>query len=112
MQIVKTQNNNVTVVALKGRLDSAAAPSTEKQLTDMLESGVSRIVLDCSELEYISSAGLRIMLSLAKRVDGAQGHLALATPQKQVREILDVAGFSDILSVYALVDEAVAACGK
>ncbi len=106
MQISSNIRNDNTIVKIDGRLDSGTAAAAEKQLLALVDGGASKIVLDCAGLEYISSAGLRVLLALAKRVGGLQGRLALAAPAAQVREIFDIAGFGDILPVFATVEEA------
>ena len=107
MQISQTQSNGVTVAALNGRLDSGTATAAEKQLLDMVAAGATRLTLDCSALEYVSSAGLRVFLSAAKRMKQAQGKLALANLSNQVQQIFDIAGFESILPVFKTVNEAV-----
>ncbi len=106
MQISSTKRDDTTIVNIDGRLDSGTAAAAEKQLLDLVAGGARRLVLNCAGLEYVSSAGLRVLLALAKRVGGVQGRLALAAPAAQVREIFDIAGFADILPVFATVEEA------
>ncbi|MCA1809067.1 MAG: STAS domain-containing protein [Kiritimatiellia bacterium] len=110
MQISETDRDHVKVVSLSGRLDSLSSPDAEKRLLNLVEAGARKMVLDCQGLEYISSAGLRVLLTLAKHLGAVQGNLLLAAPADQVREVLDIAGFADILPVCASVDEAVKLC--
>ncbi len=106
MQISSNVRDDNTIVSIAGRLDSGTSAEAEKQLLALVERGARKIVLDCAGLEYVSSAGLRVMLAVAKRMGGLQGRLTLAAPAAQVREILDIAGFGDILPVFATVEEA------
>ena len=97
MTINKTQNGNALVVALEGRLDTVTAPKLEAELQNALE-GVTSLTFDFSELEYISSAGLRVLLSAQKKMN-AQGEMKICGVNEIVMEIFDVTGFTDILTI-------------
>ncbi len=111
MHFTDRQEAGVTVVAAGGRMDSIGAPLLEQHMNHLLAAGKNRVVVDCAELEYVSSAGLRVFLAAAKQIRNAQGAFALANMSKGVREIFDIAGFSTIIAIYATVAEAVKACG-
>ena len=83
--------------ALEGRLDTVTAPDLEKVLNESL-SGVEELVLDFNELEYISSAGLRVLLS-AQKIMNRQGKMAVKNVNETIMEIFEVTGFSDILTI-------------
>ena len=83
--------------ALEGRLDTVTAPDLEKVLNESL-SGVEKLVLDFSGLEYISSAGLRVLLS-AQKIMNRQGKMAVKNVNETIMEIFEVTGFSDILTI-------------
>ena len=83
--------------ALEGRLDTVTAPDLEKVLNESL-SGMEELILDFSELEYISSAGLRVLLS-AQKVMNRQGRMTLRHVNETIMEIFEVTGFSDILTI-------------
>jgi anti-anti-sigma factor len=107
MDVTETRENGVAVVTLKGRLDAASAPAVEQKVLAVVGSGAGNLVLDCAELDYISSAGLRILLMAAKRM--ARGKLALAALKPQVRDVLDIAGFASLLSIHPTRAAAMAA---
>ncbi len=109
MEISQTTQHGVTVVAVNGRLDASNAGELEQQLLALVAAGTDRLVIDCAGLEYISSAGLRVFLMVAKRLGAPQGKLALAAVRAQIRDVLDIAGFSSILAIHATRDQAVAA---
>ena len=96
LNITKTQNEGNLTVKLAGRLDTTTAPDLESQLKDGIES-VKDLVLDFKDLDYISSAGLRVLLSLQK-IMNAQGSMKLINVGEVIQEIFDVTGFSDILT--------------
>ena len=92
----KTNGNTLTVV-LSGRLDTTTAPELEKQLKDSM-GGVEALVIDMETLEYISSAGLRVLLS-AQKVMNRQGSMTVTHVNETIMEIFEVTGFSDILNI-------------
>ena len=96
LNITKITNNDTTTIALEGRLDSTTSPMLEKELS--LLDTESSVLFDLERLVYISSAGLRVFLSVQKRMKG-QGSMKLLHPQDDVMEILEVTGFVDILDI-------------
>ncbi len=109
MEITETKQQNVTVVALSGRLDAATAPSLEATLTALAQARESRALVDCRELEYISSAGLRVLLAAAKQFKKIDSSIALCTLSPTVRQVFEISGFTSIFSLYATRDEALKA---
>ena len=97
MTISKERNEGALSLALEGRLDTVTAPELEKELKGSLD-GVSELTLDFSGLEYISSAGLRVLLAAQKIMD-KQGKMKVTNVNETIAEIFEVTGFSDILTV-------------
>ena len=97
MTITKQQNGSNLVLALEGRLDTITSPELEAELKKDLNS-VESLVLDFSKLDYISSAGLRVLLSAHKTMS-AKGGMKVKNVNEIVSEVLDVTGFSDILTI-------------
>ena len=97
MTIKKELNGKDLTVAIEGRLDTITAPELETELKASLD-GVSKLTLDFSKLEYISSAGLRVLLSTQKRMN-TQGSMALKNVNDTIMEIFEVTGFNDILTI-------------
>lgn len=97
MTILKTVNENVLTVALSGRLDTTTAPQLESELKASLE-GVQTLVLDFTELTYLSSAGLRVLLA-AQKIMNKQGSMRVKNVNETIQEIFEVTGFCDILTV-------------
>ncbi len=92
----KSEGNNVTLV-LSGRLDTSTAPELEEEVKTGLE-GTEDLVFDLTELDYISSAGLRVLLSALKKMQ-KRGSMKITNPNESVMEIFEVTGFSDILTI-------------
>ncbi len=101
MNIKTRTERDITVVALAGNLDSNTSPEAQQALDAILAGGSRKIVVDFTALDYISSAGLRVLLGAAKRLGGAEGGLRLFGLNETVREVFHISGFSTILSVSA-----------
>ena len=99
MNIIKHQNGNQLVIALEGRLDTMTAPQLEQELTDSLKD-VTDLTLDFSGLEYISSAGLRVVFLANKRMAGA-GKMRIVHVNEIIQEGFEVTGFSTGLTIEA-----------
>ena len=97
MTINKKQNGGALEIALEGRLDTMTAPELEAELNSSLKSADS-LVLDFSKLNYISSAGLRVLLSAHKTMS-KKGGMKVTNVNEIVREVFDVTGFADILNI-------------
>jgi anti-anti-sigma factor len=104
MDITTRTQNGVTLVVFAGSLDSNTSPKAQQTLEGILASGARKLAVDCTALDYISSAGLRVLLGTAKRLSGAGGAggaLRLFGLNQTVREVFDISGFSTILAVFA-----------
>ena len=97
MTISKERNESALALALEGRLDTVTAPELEKELKVSLD-GVSELTLDFAALDYISSAGLRVLLS-AQKIMNKQGCMKVKNVNETIMEIFEVTGFSDILTI-------------
>lgn len=97
MNIEKNQNGSELVVKVIGRVDTVTAPELESQVKESLE-GITNLELNLEELEYISSAGLRVILSLQK-IMSKKGRLIITNVNETVQDIFEVTGFSEILTI-------------
>ena len=97
LNITKNANGNALKIILEGRLDTTTAPQLEEQLNSALE-GITDLKFDLAKLEYISSAGLRVLLASQKTMN-KQGSMVISNASDEVKEIFDVTGFSDILTI-------------
>ena len=97
MMIYKEKNGGALTVTLEGRLDTTTAPALENALKGSLD-GINELTLDFAELEYISSAGLRALLS-AQKIMNQQGSMKLKNVNEIIMEILEVTGFTEILTI-------------
>ena len=97
MTITKNQEGGTLVVSVEGRLDTVTAPQLESEINSSL-AGVTELVMDFAKLDYISSAGLRVLLSAQKKMN-AQGKMVVKNINDTIKEIFEVTGFCDILTV-------------
>ena len=97
------------MLALSGRLDQSTAGELEARCADEVDKQTTRLVFDVSELEYVSSAGLRVILATAKRLRGAGGGAAVCGATGVVAEVLAISGFASLLPVTEDPDAALAA---
>ncbi len=97
MTVTKKAEGTALTVILEGRLDTTTAPQLE---TDLTLDGVEKLVLDMTALEYISSAGLRVLLA-AQKVMNKQGEMVLTHVNETLMEVFEITGFSDILTIRA-----------
>ncbi len=100
MNIITRDVNEVKVVALEGELDLNASPEAEKQLTQLREDGVKKMLIDLEKLEFISSAGLRVLLATNQEMKAAGGDLRVCSLNETVKEVFDISGFSTLLMVF------------
>lgn len=106
MNIRETKSGAVVVLALSGKLDGLSAPTLEAHTTRLVSGGVKRIVFDCSGLEYISSAGLRVFLATAKQLQTAGGRCGFAALSLETREIFRLSSFLDLFEIHETVADA------
>ena len=97
MTIEKTRNGNELTLALEGRLDTTTAPQLEAAFKESVE-GVEKLIFDFATLEYLSSAGLRVLLA-AQKVMNKQGEMIIKNVNETINEIFEVTGFIDILTI-------------
>ena len=112
MEIRESKQDDVMVFRVDGRLDSNTSPSLEKRMGDAIENGTRRVVIDFRDLDYISSAGLRIILKASKELKRNQGEIALCAIQDYVKEVFEIAGFDTFLAITPTLEAALERVGR
>ena len=107
MEISEKSVGNVNIISISGRLDAYAATDVERKLDSLITAGHVSLVVDLSRLEYISSSGLRVLLAAIKRVKKEQGDIRLACLKPSVKEVFDMAGFTQLFRLFDKEEEAV-----
>ena len=96
MNILETKNGDELTLKIEGRLDTISSPALEERLNDL--EGVNKLIIDCEDLEYISSSGLRCLLK-AQKMMNTNGSMVVTNVNELVSEVFDITGFSDILTI-------------
>ena len=107
MNIKEAKMEKATVLMIEGRLDSSTSGLLEKMFLAMMEAGEKNFVVDFASMDYISSAGLRVLLTVTKKTNKVGGKIVLSALSANVKEVFDIAGFTDIFSISASQEEAI-----
>lgn len=107
MEMSEEVVSGARILGLSNRLDAVTSKPVEERILGLIDGGDHRLVVDLSRLEYVSSAGLRVLLLAAKRMKAAGGRLAVCSPTDHVRQVFEISGFASVLSVYGSRDEAI-----
>ncbi len=99
MNVVQETVGEVLIVGPEGKLDANSARDLEEMLQSAIDKGSMKILVDCSALAYISSSGLRVILKAAKRLNGANGRIALCRLSDNVEKVFQISGFSTVLDI-------------
>jgi len=105
VEVSEKRQDGVMILALKGRLDSNTSGDFEKRLLGMVQEGEHRLVLDFSDLDYISSAGLRVLLKAVKELKRSDGRLVVCAVKDYIREIFSLSGFLSFLPTHTTLEE-------
>jgi len=105
MEIVQKQQDGFVIVSIKGRLDADSSGDAEKDLDVLLRGNKSRILFDLSEMEYLSSAGLRVILGVAKAIMQMEGNMVLCALTPFIREIFFFFFFDSLIAIRDSVEE-------
>jgi sigma-B regulation protein RsbU (phosphoserine phosphatase) len=108
MEIKTTETADVNVIEVTGHLDTNTSPEAESAINTLIETGARKVLINFAALEYISSAGLRVLLATAKKLKASGGDLKICSLNDTVQEVFDISGFSSILTVSKDQDEALA----
>jgi anti-sigma B factor antagonist len=106
MEIIETKQEEVSVFKLKGRLDSKTSPEFEKKVFDAIELGSKNMIVDFEDLDYISSAGLRVILKATKDLKRSEGQFVLCSMKDYVKEVFEISGFDTFLPIVSTMDDA------
>ena len=99
MDVTISKNDNKTIAALSGRLDTTNAEQFQAEIAGLFEDPSPDIELDCTDMDYTSSQGLRIFLMLQKSVSSKGGKMVMTNMKPQVKEVFDITGFSSIIKI-------------
>ena len=107
MEILGKDAGNVSIISLGGRLDAYSANDVETKLNSLMEAGQVKLVVSLEQLDYISSSGLRVLLAALKKARKQQGDIKLACLKPYVKEVFDIAGFTQLFDVLDTAEDAI-----
>jgi anti-sigma B factor antagonist len=109
MEITEEKQDTVSIFKLNGRLDSNTSQGFEKKIFDAISDGSINMIIDFKDLDYISSAGLRVILKATKALNREEGKIMLCAMQDYVKEVFEIAGFDSFLPIVPTMDDALKA---
>ena len=107
MEISQKEEKGIVSIAIKGRMDADSSPDAEKVVKEALGAEANRLLFDLGELEYLSSAGLRVLLSAAKEMRRREGKIVLCSLNEFVKEIFEVSGFQSLIPITDSVESGI-----
>ena len=108
LNISERKSNDVTELILEGRFDAMTSASVEDRLGQMMDAGHLKLAVDLGKTDYISSAGLRVLLAALKRARASGGDVRLVITASHIRHVFELAGFAQLFRIFASSEEAVA----
>ena len=112
MTLTEKRHQQAVITSIEGRLDTTNYQQLESKILHHLEQNHTTLVIDCSGMDYVSSAGLRIFLVALKKLTAADGQLLLCALRENIKEIFDISGFTGIFKIYTTQQQALQALGQ
>ncbi len=107
MTIIQEEKDGIVELSISGRLDAVSAVEADKDFSSVIDAGHERLLVNLTNLDYISSAGLRVLLVVAKRIQQNGGKVVLCSLSANVKEVFEISGFSSIFNIFPTSDEAI-----
>jgi anti-anti-sigma factor len=101
VEIVQQKSNDIVIIKLIGKLDSNTSAQLEETIIPLIDSGEKKILVDGTQLDYISSAGLRVLLMAAKKLKASGGKIVLSSLKDYIKEVFEIAGFNMIFQIFS-----------
>ncbi|MCE5316993.1 MAG: STAS domain-containing protein [Parachlamydia sp.] len=106
VEVKEEKKGDILILRMRGRLDAVSSPATEKKVFECINSGQSKLILDFSGISYLSSAGMRMLLSTTKKLKSLSGRLVVSSVNPNVMDVLKMSGFDHVLDLSPTEDEA------
>jgi anti-sigma B factor antagonist len=106
MDIIEKRLNEIIIFKLNGNLNSNTSPELEDKIFEAIKNESKNMILDFEDLDYISSAGLRVIMKAAKNLKQSEGMIVLCSMQDYVKEVFEIAGFDAYLPIFSTMDDA------
>lgn len=108
MELIQEKSNDISIIKIAGKLDSNTSGKLEEMILNLINGGEKKLLIDCTDLSYISSAGLRVLLLAAKKLKISGGKIVLSALNEHLIEIFAIAGFTKIFPIFSNNSEAAA----
>ncbi len=112
LNVTEEKSASVTIVLIDGRADGVTAPDLEDRIGKIVERGDVDVLLDCKKMEYISSAGLRVLLVVARKCEQNCGKLSICALQADCKSVIEIGGFETVIDCYDTREAALAAAAQ
>jgi anti-sigma B factor antagonist len=112
MLIAEFNQHNVTIAEVRGRIDTVTSGEFGSRVTALVTSGAKKVLVDMSNIIYISSAGFRALLEIGKQSEASSCTFGLCGLSREIQRLFEISGFADIFSIYSTRDEAIAVLSK
>lgn len=109
MEITDYKKDDILILNIKGKIDIISKDKFHKKLIEFIQKGFVKIILDCSSLDYISSAGIRVLYHLVKDLEEKNGKIILASPNSSIQEVFEIINLTEDFQVFKNIEEAVKA---
>jgi len=106
MKIETRESQGIHIIAFEGNLDTNTSPEAESVINELIDAGKQKILVNFEQLNFISSAGLRVLLATVKKLNASNGELRICSLNATVQEVFDISGFVTILNVKNTEEEA------
>ena len=106
MKIETRESQGIQIIAFEGNLDTNTSPEAESKINELIDAGNQKLLVNFEQLNFISSAGLRVLLATVKKLNASGGDLRICALNATVQEVFDISGFVTILSVKSTEEEA------
>lgn len=105
MDVQVEEKGDVVVIRAQGRLDAASSPQLEKRINSIIDAGHFKLILNFAGIDYLSSAGMRLMLAVFKKLRHLEGKIVACCLNDEVMDVIKMAGFHQVLEIYSTEDE-------
>lgn len=106
MKLIKENDNGFTILLIEGRVDTVHSSFLEEEVNQLFDKGEKNVIFNCSEMNYISSSGLRVFLVAQKKAIAHKGKLYLCNLQPAIKEVFKISGFSNLFRIFETQEEA------
>ncbi|NQV17758.1 MAG: STAS domain-containing protein [Armatimonadetes bacterium] len=106
MRLSLVRENDIAILELKGKLDATTSKQFQEDFTKLIENNETKFIIDCSQLTYISSAGLRVFYFAAKKMENTNGEIVFCSTNPNIKRVFDIVDFASDFQILSDVDEA------